>query len=195
MPETKKKKPVPKTHGRTIACSQQDAIDHLVESNNKLSIIITGNGDPSKGLSAKVAVIEMHVSRLEAIEKKLDTYHGQVEEYKAASQRVSSAFEQYRASIQGEARGESKVSTRNQVNFNNAISIISAILILVGIIATYLTSKKDNQALDDKINNLGTPVIINSRGLPSRLPPGDSLKFFRDGEFKSTLKDSQEAKK
>jgi hypothetical protein len=38
-------------------CTQAESIKHLVENNNKLSVIITGNGDPEKGLCRQVALV------------------------------------------------------------------------------------------------------------------------------------------
>lgn len=195
MAITKTKKISSRTHGKGTICSQQDAIENLLQNNKRLSEIITGNGDPSKGMSAKMAVIEEKVNRLTTIEEKLDNYHGQIEEYRTASMKANSAFEQYKASMQGEIRGESKASTKAQVSLTNWINVIGMLVLLIGLIYTILSGQRDKEVLKQKIDDLGTPVIINSRGLPARLPPGDSLKFFRDGEFKSTIKDSQEAKK
>ena len=84
-----------------------------------------------------------------------------------------------------------KIGTHKQVTFNNVFTIISTILLLAGLVISYLLGKKDDEKLNTKIDNFGTPIIINTRtGQPSQLNPYDSLKFYRDGEFKSTYKDT-----
>lgn len=85
----------------------------------------------------------------------------------------------------GIEEGKVKLSTRRQSTFNNIIAIISTIVIVIGLIVTIIIGKRDRELLDQKIENLGTPVIVNSRGEIGNLPVGDSLKYFKDGEFKN----------
>jgi hypothetical protein len=62
--------------------------------------------------------------------------------------------------------------------------------ILISAYGTFKTihSEKAIKIVDQRVENLGTPTIVGSRGEIKQLPPGDSLKFFRDGEFKDTMK-------
>ena len=195
MPRTqtiKKSRITPEEVVVVHSCNQTETLKHLAENSKKLSEIITGNGDPEKGIARKVAIIsERQIVMSKAVEdihESLKEYHVEVDTAKKLALTVHSALEQYKASIEGEAKGEAKVSTRTQVNFGNIISIIGTLLVLAGLIITVIISTKENKILDERINSLGTPVIINSRGLPTQLPDGDSLKYFRDGEFKDGVK-------
>lgn len=181
------------------SCNQTETLKHLAENTKKLSEIITGNGHPEDGICRKVALIGerqgVMVEKLQEIHVDLSNYHKDVQEAKDVAFTVKSAFEKYQASIEGEEKGKDKASTASQVNFNNIISIIGTIVIIAGLVYSVLSSRRADGVLKDKINSLGTPVIVNDRGAVVSLPEGDSLKFFRDGEFKSTIKDRQEARK
>ena len=184
------------------SCTQTVTLSHLEKNIQKLSEIITGNGHPEDGICRKVALIGERqgamVDKLTDIHKSLADYHTETKEAKKEAldarekaMTVHSALMQYQASIAGEEKGADKASTKGQVNFNNLISIIGTILVIIGLIITVITTRRADEVLQDKINDLGTPVIVNPRGVPQQLPVGDSLKFFRDGEFKSTIRDSQ----
>jgi len=86
--------------------------------------------------------------------------------------------------------GKTEASTKGQVAFSNIISIAGTLLVIIGLIVTVITSKRADEVLQQKINDLGTPVIVNDRGAVVPLQKGDSLKFYRDGEFKEGLRDS-----
>ena len=90
----------------------------------------------------------------------------------------------------GAAKQKLKTGTHKQATFNNVFTIISTLLVLAGLIITFILGNRADEALNEKIDNFGTPVIINSRGEITRLPIGDSLKFYRDGSYNSTYTDS-----
>jgi hypothetical protein len=173
-------------------CNQVEKLKQLIDNTNKLSIIITGNGDPAKGLCRQVALIGERqgsvVQKLDEIHLSLDKYHQDLDTAKDITLKVKSAFDKYEAEMIGEEKGRDKASTAGQVSFNNIISIVGTLLVVVGLVITVLIGRKEREVLDNKIDNLGTPVIINQRGEIDRLPDGDSLKYFRDGEFKEFKK-------
>src|ERR1035437_503676 len=191
-----KRKPVIREH--SIPCAQEDAIDHLTENSNKLSILITGNGNPEKGLCRQVAIIKERqdgvLTKLVEIHDSVTLFHSKFEEAKWIAVTVQSAFEKYKAECEGEEKGLSKSSSRKQVNFNNIISIVGTIVIVVGLIITLLQVTKNNKQITtntQKIENLRTPVIVDSRGAKTPLPKGDSLTYYgNDGfkNFKDTVK-------
>jgi hypothetical protein len=175
-------------------CTQQEAIKHLLDNTNKLSIIITGNGDPEKGLCRKVAIIAERqdgiFKKLEEIHVSLADYHAETKQAKDIALMVQSAFDKYQAESAGVEKGKEKVSTAKQVNFTNIINIIGTILVVIGLVISVLVGKNERAKIEQRIDSFGTPVILNSRGEIDKLPVGDSLKFFRDGKFKSTYKDT-----
>lgn len=83
-----------------------------------------------------------------------------------------------------------KSGSHKQVTFNNVFTVLGFIVVLAGVIISIIIGKKDINNIEERIDNFGTPVIINSRGEIGRLPYGDSLKYYRDGEYKDSYKDS-----
>lgn len=171
-------------------CNQAETLHQLEVNTRMLSEIIIGNGDPEKGISRKVALIEERqgviVEKLSLIHDDLNEYHEETKEAKEVALKVNSAFERYKAELEGVRRGRDEISTRGQVNFNNIISVISTIIIVAGLIYTIITTRKADEDLKSQIDNLSTPVIVNPTRVVKVLSPGDLLKFSRDGEFKST---------
>lgn len=77
-----------------------------------------------------------------------------------------------------------EVEKSNNKSWMRAIELIGVIIALATIIVTYVLISKQNSILRQQIYDLGTPVIVNSRGEIKNLPAGDSIKYFRDSEFK-----------
>jgi hypothetical protein len=179
-------------------CTQVQAIKYLVDNTSKLNLILLGNGDPEKGLCRKVAIIaerqENIFLKLSDIHVSLDNYHKETQEAKETALTVKSAFDKYESEAIGRKKGKDELSTQGQVRLNNVITVISAIVMVATLIFSSLDNKeegiKNKEQIVNKIDNFGTPVILNSRGQIDELPAGDSLKFFRDGEFNSTYKDT-----
>jgi hypothetical protein len=175
-------------------CTEEYKINQLVDNINKLSIIITGNGDPESSLCNKLSVVKQRqdgvLKKLDEIHVSLEDYHSETKEAKNIAVVVQSAFEKYQAETTGVKKGREEASTKQQVSFNNLISIVGTIIMVIGLIITALVGKNEREKIEQRINNFGTPVILNSRGHIDELPAGDSLKFFRDGEFKTGYKDS-----
>jgi len=90
----------------------------------------------------------------------------------------------------GEKQGKASVSSHKQVSFNNLFTVLGFLAVIAGLIITTIIGRNDNKKIETRIDNFGTPVIINQRGEITRLPEGDSLKYYRDGEFKDSYKDS-----
>lgn len=163
-------------------CSKEATLDHLQENVNKLSIIITGNGNPEKGIARKVALIgerqEVMLDKIDDFKKSIDGYHSEVVLAREAALTAKSAVERYQATIEGEEKGAAKVSSHAQVTFNNIVSIVGTLLVVCGLIITMVLSARERDSIDKKIENLGVPVIVNPRGKATQLPAGDALKFF-----------------
>jgi len=175
-------------------CTEEYKINQLIDNVNKLSVIITGNGDPDSSLCNKLTVVKQRqdgvLKKLDEIHESLENYHSETKEAKNIAVVVQSAFEKYQAESAGVKKGKEESSTQGQVTFNNIVNIIGTILVVIGLIITVLMGKRRDEKLNNKIDNFGTPVIINSRGQIDNLPAGDSLKFYREGGFKDTYKDS-----
>lgn len=66
--------------------------------------------------------------------------------------------------------------------------LVAALLIglFLSIYATFKGMDDDDikQFIKQEFENIGTPIIVNQRGEITNLPAGDSLKYYRNGEFK-----------
>lgn len=142
------------------SCTQTITLAHLEKNVQKLSEIITGNGHPEDGISRKVALIGerqgVMVEKLQAIHDDLVTYHKEVETAKEVALTVKSAFEKYKSENLGVKKGKDEASTQSQVNFNNVISILGTIVIVITLIITIITGRKEDEKLKNQIDNLGT---------------------------------------
>jgi hypothetical protein len=175
-------------------CTQVAAINNLLKTTNTLSILLTGNGDPDKGVCRKVALIALKqdniLTELSELHGSLKEYHEEAKEAKEKAIEVERTIDKFMSESAGVKKGKDEVSTAGQVKLNNIISIVGTILVVIGLAITVYFGQKGDEKLNTKIDNFGTPVILNSRGEIDKLPAGDSLKFFRDGKFKSTYKDT-----
>jgi hypothetical protein len=189
----------------TVPCSQEDAIRHLVDSNNKLSVIITGNGDPEKGLCRHVAIMGERqlgvLKKLDDITKSLTEFHEKTEKNAKAAATAISAIEKYKLESESYSKGievekeqkrvaEALAARQAKDKWQKVFWVIGAIVGLVSIwVAVYFGIRNNEQSAANgaKIENLGTPVTV-SRGQIVPLPPGDTIKFYRDGQFKDSMK-------
>jgi hypothetical protein len=178
-------------------CTQSESIKYLVENNTKLSIIITGDGNPEAGLCRQVALInERQHNVLESIKGltvSVDDFHKKYDETREAAQTAQHAIDQYKEEVKLLEESREKTKAEKRAELLKFIEVISIIIAAIGLIITSWFSFHGSQevmANSKKIDDLGTPVIVNSRGLTT-LPQGDTLKFFRDGKFKNTMRDSQ----
>ena len=180
-------------------CTQEQQIQNLLDNTDKLSKIITGNGDPEKGLMRIVAVNgerqKYIIEKLETIHESINDYRKEVDEAKNISSTTQHAFEQYKAELSGEDKGVNKRNLEQQVTFNRNISIISTIVLVITVLVSiWLGGNKQDKIgsdISEKVDNLGAPVIVNERNQIVPLPKGDSIRYFRDGEYKNTMRDEK----
>ncbi len=159
-------------------CSEKDDINHLIKSNQQLSVIITGNGDPEKGLCRQVALIN---ERQQGVLKTIEGVH---EELKGINENHNVLLAEItRVGVQVnevEKRDErDKIAAdleekKKQDGWQRVIWVVMALIGLTGIFLNNLHTTKNSR----KIDNLGMPVITNSRGMPTVLPNGDQLRMY-----------------
>jgi len=103
MPRKITIKKSPATKERVVvkhSCTQKESIKHLLDNTNKLSVIITGNGEPDKGLCRQVALIGERqkgvLEKLGEIHTSLNEYHTETVNAKETALTVKSGFERYK---------------------------------------------------------------------------------------------------
>lgn len=159
-------------------CTQKGAIKHLVDNTNKLSIIITGNGEPEKGLCSQVALInERQKGVLQAVNEVNEQLKGVNENHNVLLGEITRVGAKVDNSEKQEERDQiakDLIEKKKQDAWQRWVWIFMGVLTLAGLLLNIIHSSKNGRKLD----NLGTPVIINSRGMPTVLPNGDQLRMY-----------------
>jgi hypothetical protein len=186
-------------------CTKEDVIDSLDKKVDILSIILTGNGDPEKGIARKVAIIGERqtevLKKLGEVHESLTEYHKETEEAKGVAVTTQHALEDYKLEINTADQTREKERQERRSRLLKNIEVIGVVIAALGLIVTAYFSafgsqqSKQNaveiQTTKEKIEDLGTPVITNSRGELVELPKGDSIKYFGVKgykDFKDTTK-------
>lgn len=164
MPITTKKKTPSKSQKVIHVCSQKENIRRLNE-------VVIGNGHPEDGLAYIVRGMKEDVGQIrttvnKAIEDSAKTQQ-LLEQYKSDEAK-------YEEGKQAIIKLREKEEKENRERFRSALQLISTILVFLGICVTIYLSVRGREQTDKKIDNLGTPVLSNPRGLYIR--PEDSLE-------------------
>lgn len=154
------------------------------------------------GTSMNAQFIEVN-GRLDGINNHLGNLNGKVAEHEktilqnlphsiANCPQAPAIQKIHEAMIEGRGVdiGKAKASTHFQVTFNSIATIISTIVIVATLLYSLKHGDKGRDSIQQSVKDLGTPAIVDSRGDVKPLPAGDSLKFFRDGEFKTGIRDT-----
>jgi len=144
---TPKIKRIPKEKVAILhTCSETSTLDQLVKTSEKLSIIITGNGNPRDGYMYKVDEMGRDVKE---INNKLTGISGIVKE------------------LHEESIGKKKVEKTDAEKRIKWFQIGMFLLGLGALIYTAINTRENikvSKTNTDKINNLGEPVIIDKEG-------------------------------
>lgn len=191
------KSPIKRIRAEKVAvlhvCSQKESIAHLIENGNKLSVIITGNGDPEKGLCRQVALLGERqkgvLTTLDKIDEKLKDLNENHNVLLAEITRVGSDLVGFKSELTGEkAQKEkddkekkdkerdtiiaeelrlTKIRDRNWKIGTFITIILMALGTAYGIIKLYAGQDKivNNQnKIVKKVDDFGTPVIVDKDG-------------------------------
>ena len=124
--------------------TKENAIQYLVDSNNKLSVIITGNGDPEKGLCRQVALIgERQHSTLERLDSIKDELKGVNENYNVLLKEVIEIKSFNNGTKSEKELRKEKIRTRVMI----ASAIIAGLLLVTTLIIALLNRGDMKDAL------------------------------------------------
>lgn len=147
-------------------CEQRDAISQLIKTTDKLSVIITGNGNPKEGYVYKV--IEQG-NDIKAINEKLTVINAIIKELHEKSIGKNEVEK-----TDAEKRVERRMEWQKWLQ--TGMFIVAAI----GLIVTAYFGWKNNKGqakLETRVDNLGVP--INTRnGQIINMPPDIEIKFW-----------------
>jgi hypothetical protein len=165
-------------------CQKEEYLD-------RVNLILFGNGTPEQGL---IFIVKQYLVEHPKLVKAVEEINGKVDAAIENSRVAISAVDKYKATMDGVEIGEGKREAKKKLKFDTWVSIIGTIVIVVGLAITIWQVTKGNEqsaANSTKIDDLGTPVIVNARGELAPLPTGDSIKYFGPkgyGNFKDTTK-------
>jgi hypothetical protein len=167
-------------------CSKEDVLD-------RMSRILVGNGHPEEGMAFQFKeFMKDHVRVLNDITE----IKNKVTEAIDSSGKAIRAIETYKTETESFANGVKEKEEREAIaealaarvkrdRWQRIFWIITAIIGVSGIWISVLFGVRNGNkaATREQVDNLGTPVITNSRGIIINLPEGDSIKYFREGQF------------
>jgi hypothetical protein len=157
-----KRKPVIRGH----ECTQEDNINHLIDSNNKLSVIITGNGNPEKGLCRQVAIIgerqAVTLEKLTAITDSLTDFHKKYEETHSVIEQIKFESEIYnKEKKEKEQREDIAVDlslTKRRDKWQRRVWIVMAVIgilsIWISVYSSIINGKKINKQNTEKVESV-----------------------------------------
>lgn len=148
-------------------CSQKEQIAQLINNTNKLSVIITGNGNPEEGYVFKVAEMGREIKD---INEKLTGITGIVKE------------------LHEESIGKKAVEKKKIITFENGLKVLGVIIACGMLVLGYINLTKQNKTVGDKVDNMGVPVVTNSRGQMLMLPDSAKIKFLFNDSLSYTIK-------
>ena len=98
-------------------------------------------------------------------------------------------LEQWQSGHVGEMAGANVVLSKNNINWSKTFNVIMALIGLTALIYTAYNSRESRitaESADKKIDNLGSPVVVNGRGEVVRLPKEYTLKMWPNDFIDST---------
>jgi hypothetical protein len=149
-------------------CQKEDYLD-------RVNLILFGNGTPEQGI---IFVVKQYLVEHPKLVKAVEEINGKVDKAIEDARIANKAVEMYKAEMNGIEIGEGKKTAKKKLKFDTWVSIIGTVVIVIALIISFITLKNGNQETDKKIDDLGTPVIVNPRGVVVPLPDGDQLKMY-----------------
>jgi hypothetical protein len=148
-------------------CSQERSIDQLIKTTDKLSVIITGNGNPTEGYVYKV--LEMG-KQINDINIKLTGISGIVSE------------------LHEKSVTENAIEKNNSKTWGRWIQIIGTTIALGMLLLGYLNLTKQSKSVEKRIDNIGIPFVTNSRGEILSLPDSTKIIYFSADSLSYSIK-------
>jgi hypothetical protein len=161
------KKAIPKKAIVVNSCTQEEQI-------RKISLLLIGNGHPQDGYVYKV--IEMG-NKVNDIDKKLTGISGTVAMLYDESIKKKEVL-----------KSSDELRSERRERFRSILQLSATIIMLLGLLATAYFGYKNFTNIEEKIDNMGVPVVINSRGETVNLPDGYELKRFPNDYLNDTIK-------
>jgi hypothetical protein len=166
-------------------CNQADKIAYLIDSTTKLSIIITGDGDPAKGINDRVTVIH---ERQQGVLKTLGDIAPKIDGLLNEITAVRGSLATFKAEVVAEGQSKDK-------NFSKTTKIIMIVIAALGCLFAYQRLDKGQtdikgQAtiIETKVENQGIPFVTNSRGQILALPDSTKIMFWPNDSAKYIIK-------
>lgn len=153
------------------ACSETSILEQLIKTSDKLSIIITGNGNPENGLCRQVALIVERqtevVKKLDKIEESLTDFHKKYEETKDIAVMAKNAIDKFKDEniVKEKTKEEIKAEKRAKITIwiKTLAFIVSAIALCFMAYGVIKTNHKSDKIIEKSDRIINETEIINFR--------------------------------
>lgn len=173
-------------------CVQTEKLSDMDVRIKELHHIVTGNGTPEEGMIFQMVLLNKGQSDLLAklgeVGSSMGDLTGKYEESIKLANTAKNAITEYKKEVNGIEKGKEKVykeedriKTHKRERLRTAVTLVMAFIAAVGLGLTAYFGFKNSQKADttlQKVDDLGTPVVTNSRGQTVPLPDGYTLKMF-----------------
>jgi hypothetical protein len=165
-------------------CIHEDRFKKQEEALSQINMWLAGNHEPENGMIYKMIDT---IKSVDMIKSDISEIKGSVNKAIQDSENTQQLLLKYKSDEEQFEKGKQAIVELQDIKEKNkrddikfAIQIITVIVVLFG---AYLGAKEFYDKLTKQYDNLGTPVVVTSRGEIGRLPKGDSIKYYRNGEF------------
>lgn len=158
-------------------CSEREVLNGLISNTDKLSIIITGNGNIKEGIAYQI--VEMG-SEIKNINEKLTGISGIVKELHEES-----------TSKKAIVKTDKEIKLEKRLIWQKWIQTFMFIIAAFGLILTAYFGFRGNKVSDKiqtKVDDIGIPFVTNSRGEIMALPDSTLIKYFPNDSLKYIIK-------
>lgn len=173
-------------------CVQTEKLHDMDVRIKELHNIVTGNGTPENGMIFQLALLNKGqgdlLEKLNGIGGSISELTGKYNESIKLANTAKNAIAEYKKEVGGIEKGketahkeEDRIKTHKRENLRTGVTLTMAIIAAIGLGLTAYFGFRNSQKADTtirKVDDLGTPVVTNSRGQTVPLPDGYTLKMF-----------------
>ncbi|MCU0379333.1 MAG: hypothetical protein MUC78_13850 [Bacteroidales bacterium] len=179
----------------THRCRQTRHLQAIDDKIHKVYVMITGNGNPEDGMLFQLAAVK---KGQEDVNKSVNDLINKYQESINAANSAKSAVEKYVAEREGYTAGTKSIKEQQddiaqrdrsakELRHSKVIRVLTFITVLVAALAlgvnTFFNIKDRKvpekiQTIENKVDGLGSPIVVNPRGEIVALPEGYELRMW-----------------
>jgi len=163
------------TKRKPYNCIKESIIKEQADAIAQIQLWLAGNHDPENGMIYKMIDVVNDVKDIkEDIKEIKSTISAAIE----GSSKASSALEKYKSETKHFEAGKEAVRVQRNLTLTRIVQIGGLVIAAYMAYLGYKKLEENSLKTDDKIDNLGSPVIVNPRGAFEPLPDGYKIKMW-----------------